>query len=52
VLNHTAWLVSFYTMLSHCDSLACCLAHLLQAPVMLFMKGTPQAPRCGFSRKV
>ncbi|KAF8061416.1 glrx3 [Scenedesmus sp. PABB004] len=23
-----------------------------QAPVMLFMKGTPEAPRCGFSRKV
>jgi len=22
------------------------------APVMLFMKGTPQAPRCGFSRQV
>lgn len=23
-----------------------------QQPVMLFMKGTPQAPRCGFSRRV
>lgn len=23
-----------------------------QAPVMLFMKGSPEAPRCGFSRKV
>lgn len=23
-----------------------------QQPVMLFIKGTPEAPRCGFSRKV
>ncbi|CAE7544284.1 GRXS17 [Symbiodinium natans] len=23
-----------------------------KAPVMLFMKGTPDEPRCGFSRKV
>ena len=25
---------------------------LSSAPVMLFMKGTPESPRCGFSRKV
>jgi Grx4 family monothiol glutaredoxin len=29
------------------------LAKLIHtAPVMLFMKGTPEAPRCGFSRKI
>ena len=25
---------------------------LASEPVLLFMKGTPDAPRCGFSRKV
>ena len=25
---------------------------LASSPVMLFMKGTPEAPRCGFSRRV
>ena len=42
----------------------CCIAHFLlhrfpssdmvcspQQPVMLFMKGNPDAPRCGFSQK-
>jgi glutaredoxin-related protein len=27
-------------------------AVVTQHPVMLFMKGSPDAPRCGFSRKV
>ena len=26
--------------------------HFLSAPVMLFMKGSPAAPRCGFSRQI
>lgn len=28
-----------------------CFVHTLQQPVMLFMKGNPDAPRCGFSQK-
>lgn len=28
------------------------LIRFLPAPVMLFMKGSPAAPRCGFSRQI
>lgn len=35
------------------DDLEARLIKLVNAsPVMLFMKGTPDAPRCGFSKKV
>lgn len=34
------------------DSIATIKQLTAQQPVMLFMKGTPEAPRCGFSRRV